>query len=378
LSDTEAMPTWPRARTRLFLSADIAGSTAYKQRKTDSGSPTKQWAQAILSFYRDFGQDFFEKLKLAEQQAERQFSKYKKCNPPLFWKAVGDEILFCVELASERQAYVAIVAWINAARKYKETLRKDRLDLKVSAWLATFPTPNFEVVLPRSLVESNHVVSNEGDPLVANWDAIRNYHLNEQEAQKIYSLDFIGPAIDTGFRIAQQSTTRKMAITPELARVIALIHDSFDSDSIDANYKLALRYEGRVNLKGVGDPSGYPVFWIDIASADDKFIQLEDALDASGKKPTGKEVKAFLEEYLRQHAPFKPHLYLPDAENTEFSVLSKELERELIDAQKSYRLEKGRLASEMNQDDVARNETIKQEVTEDIIDKLVEPSSRPS
>jgi hypothetical protein len=59
-------------------------------------------------------------------------------------------------------------------------------------------------------------------------------------------------------------------------------------------------------------------------------------------------------------------------------VLSKELERELIDAQKSYRLEKGRLASEMNQDDVARNETIKQEVTEDIIDKLVEPSSRPS
>jgi hypothetical protein len=376
LSEAATKQTSPRARTRLFLSADIAGSTAYKQRKADDSSPTKQWAHAILSFYRDFGRVFFDKLALAEQHTEKRI-KYTKCNPPLFWKAVGDEVLFCLELKSERQAYVAIVAWINAAREYKETLRKDRLDLKVSAWLATFPTPNFEVALPRSLVKSSHSVSVLDDPILANWEAIQSYDQNDQEAQKTYSLDFIGPSIDTGFRVAQQSTTRKMAVTPELARVIALIHHNFDGESADPAHKLELRYEGRVNLKGVGDPFGYPVFWVDVASADDKFIQLEDALDANREKPSNKEVKAFLEEYLQKHAPFKPHLYLPDAENNEFSELSEEIKRELAEAQESYRLEKGRLTREMSQADVSDNETAKQ-VTEDIIDQLVEQSSRRS
>jgi hypothetical protein len=361
---------WRQARTRLFLSADIAGSTAYKQRKTDETAPTKQWAQAILSFYRDFGQHFFTKLILAEEHAARRFD-YERCSRPLFWKAVGDEVLFCVELASEKQAYIVISAWINAAREYKKTLRKERLDIKISAWLATFPTPNFEVVLPRSLGAVAESPSDAEDALLANWKTLETYYASSADQQKNYSLDFIGPAIDTGFRIAQQSTIRKMAITPELARIIALTHHHFENLSeSDAIYTLDLRYEGRTSLKGVGDPIGYPVFWIDVASLGDKMIVLEDQLDANARKPSNTDVKAFLEEYVRHHAPFRAYLYLPRAEHKEFSQLDSELASELDQIRALYEREDARLRSEMNQSDLSA-ETEGETVPLGVLEQLV-------
>jgi hypothetical protein len=369
---------WPRARTRLFLSADIAGSTAYKQRKSDE-SPTERWAFAILSFYRDFGQQFLEKLELAEN-AVAAAQIYKRCNKrPLFWKAVGDEVLFCLELTNEDQAYLALGAWINAARAYKKTLKKERLDLKLSAWLATFPTPNFEVALPRSLDESGLPQTRVDDALVANWEALKQYYTGSVDAQKNYTLDFVGPAMDTGFRIAQQSTTRKMVITPELARLIALSDDRFKKlgDQLDDAFKLDLRYEGRVVLKGVGDPSGYPLFWIDVAEKSDRIVSLEDKLDSSRKEmATTTEIAAFVEAYLSDYAPFKTLLYLPDADRTEFSNLRAELKEQLREIQAKYENEARRLTSEMNQDEPVNGQA-NSSVSNSELEKLVSVNTKP-
>jgi hypothetical protein len=359
LSGAEADAGWPRARTRLFLSADIAGSTAYKQRKTDDPGTAGKWAHAILSFYRDFGQCFFEKLALAESAVSNCLS-YKPCQRPLFWKAVGDEVLFCLELDCEKQSYVAVVSWINAAREYKKTLKKERLDLKVAAWLATFPTPNYEVVLPRSLDGTTAIGQRNDDALVANWHALKQYYSNGSESQKDFALDFIGPAMDTGFRIAQQSTTRRMAITPELARLVALSHDSFQNlaQKLDDNYKLDLRYQGRTHLKGVGDPSGYPIFWLDTAERGDKFVQFEDALDGHIQSNSTVDKNNFLAAYLGDFAPFKTHLYLPSADNKDFSVLHPDLATEISEIQSRFQLEDERLSSEMSsQNDVASEES---------------------
>jgi hypothetical protein len=373
LISVEPTALWPRAHTRLFLSADIAGSTAYKQRKAaDESASTDKWAPAILSFYRDFGRVFLDKLTLTEGLTASSFSKYKKCVRPLFWKAVGDEVLFCLELSSEKQAYVAIAAWINAAREYKDTLGKERLDVKLAAWLATFPTPNFEVPLPRALDESAFQAQSNDDALVANWEALRRYYTGTAVEQMKFSLDFIGPAMDTGFRVAQQSTTRKMAVTPELAQLVALTHHDFETQAqFDDGHRLVLRFSGRTTLKGVSDPSGYPVFWIDVAKKDDKFVQVEDKLEPSHHSTDIRDISTFLELYLANRAPFKTLVYLPDGERSEFCTLHQELKDQLEKIELQNDLERKRLENEMNQDE-AKAQSHEKALSADDLEKLVD------
>jgi hypothetical protein len=369
-------PAWPRARTRLFLSADIAGSTAFKQRRSDDSTPTARWGKSILSFYRDFGQNFLEKLKLAKNAVEQQLSKYAPCERPLFWKAVGDEVLFCVELLDERQGYVVLAAWINAAREYKKTLQKDRLDIKLAAWVATFPTPNFEVLLPRALNGHDTPQASSGDPLLENWDDLERYYSGDIDFQRDHTLDFIGPAMDTGFRIAQLSTTRKMAITPELARLVAVTHDGFKNQPhLNSMYKLDLRYQGRINLKGVSDPSGYPVFWLDTADADDAFVKSEDSITANRGDIPSDQLHYFLLTYLGTHAPFKAHLYLPNGEHNDYSKLHPDLQDELKQIQKRYDREEERLQGEMSLQNETDQQTDMAKVTQGQIDQLAPPFS---
>jgi hypothetical protein len=348
LSSADDASVWPTARTRLFLSADIAGSTAYKQRTRD-GSTKENWAQTILSFYTEFGLIFRKKLALTEDRVTAHVD-YEKCKSPLFWKAIGDEVLFCVELVAESQAYVAVGAWVNAAREYKLTLRKHRLDLKLAAWVATFPTPNYEVVLPRAMGQDNAILQVADDALLSNGKALKQYYASNGDKLSDLNLDFIGPAMDTGFRIAQQSTTRRMAITPELARVIALSSDLHTD--IKDDEKLKLRYGGRAQLKGIGDATGYPMFWVDVASTDDDFVHLEDQLSERRKSYDDKDIIKFVEAYLKDFAPFNCTLYFPKSQRKEFSTLTAELEGELNQIRSIYSREEERLRSELDQADV--------------------------
>ena len=76
--------------------------------------------------------------------------------------------------------------------------------------------------------------------------------------------DFIGPAIDTGFRLAQLSSTRRLVISVELA--LMLIY-AVRARPIDESYpyeKLRFFFDGRHIFKGVFGGQPYPVFWIDM------------------------------------------------------------------------------------------------------------------
>jgi len=81
-----------RPRLRLFMSADIVGSTAFKQR---SSRDSDSWFGVVRSFYSK-SQGFFEK-KWDEAYKAHQASPSMlplSADPPELWKTIGDEVLF--------------------------------------------------------------------------------------------------------------------------------------------------------------------------------------------------------------------------------------------------------------------------------------------
>src|SRR5258707_1843028 len=79
-----------RWKLRLFASADLVGSTAYKATQRTSATP--DWAALFREFFRDFPtfvKDLYSSLP----------PKHKECAEQLKpWKFLGDEILFVAEL----------------------------------------------------------------------------------------------------------------------------------------------------------------------------------------------------------------------------------------------------------------------------------------
>ena len=142
-----------------------------------------------------------------------------------------------------------------------------KLKLKGSAWTAEFPVGNAIVPL------------NDG-------------------------VDYIGPSMDTGFRLSRVSTPRKFAVSAELAMLILGLPRS-------VSVEVPLHYDGRCQLKGVMEKEGYPFLWIDLHHP--KRSNLEAAEDdLLGGGPAGPaKLKRFCKQYILQHGeprflPFIP------------------------------------------------------------------------
>lgn len=234
----------------LFFSADLVGSTAYKSRMGESQKD--DWRFAFSEFYHDFP-SFFTRNTMS-----------KNLPKPNVWKFLGDEILFFVKLAKSEDTLFYIKAFQKTLAEYTtKPLNDDAMGLscKGSAWTAGFPVGNFEVV-----------VNSPND----NNDTI---------------VDFIGPSIDCGFRVAHHSTRRKLTISVELALMIAKVMCERALD------KPTIKYDGRIELKGVLDGKPYPLFWVDCASAtevkEDKLLNHNSGCKSS-------DVMAFCIKYIEQ------------------------------------------------------------------------------
>ena len=151
-------------------------------------------------------------------------------NPcPGFWKGIGDELVFQVELHTSQHAIDCVKAFQQAVKKYEPILRTDTrnaLGIKASGWVADFPVFNCEIPV-------------EGKE------------------------DFIGQHIDTGFRISKHATRRKFIISVELTVVL------IKNRALENEFKYY--FEERKSLKGVLDQTPYPIIWIDMEPDDERF-----------------------------------------------------------------------------------------------------------
>ncbi|WP_109049405.1 hypothetical protein [Azospirillum sp. TSA6c] len=311
-----------RPRLRLFLSADLVGSTSFKQ----SGSlPVRepapdatlatlgaQWFDPIAQFYAQIERLFSEEWRAYVEEVAPQCRWPSPVSSPELWKANGDELIYVLEVRQVREAYAAVLAWMRTLRGYRESLHLSfpSLDVKAAAWTAGFPLGNVEVVFRRNVGGQDDPEARYGfdQARLVHYLRLERWYEAEKESGHGGATglvkDYIGPSMDLGFRIAARATPRKFSVTADLALMLAHADPPtpYFTDKLSRPFfdPIHLRYEGGAELKGVLGGKPYPFFWIDMLH-DDDFLRAEDRL--LGQEPCPAEkVKAFCNPFFERHA----------------------------------------------------------------------------
>lgn len=208
-------------RLRLFLSADMIGSTAFKQNARGESGPMA-WRFTVLEFLTE--------VPVQLHEACRDLGTP---NLPEVYKGIGDEIVFVVTLErSYREAALYIAAFQQMLQYF---MSDDELpSVKGSAWLCSFPVSNMELDVERSIT-----VREDG----------------QKKEVLVNVLEYIGPQMDVGFRVAKYSTAMKLPLTLDLA--LLLITAKLEEYSAATGMRFC--YDGREALKGVLGERPYPL-----------------------------------------------------------------------------------------------------------------------
>jgi hypothetical protein len=210
-----------RPKLRLFMSVDVVGSTAFKHQSERADS--QGWLDFFTSFYTEFPDfliDAREEL-LATGNLPRGYLP-----PAPLWKALGDELIFVAELEHRNQAELHLCAFraavCRAVTHYVHGATPLPINFKATAWLAGFP--------------------------------VGNAAIPTDEENCDLSFDFVGPAIDIGFRLAAAAATpRRFVVSVELVYLILVAQST----------GFRFFYDGKRALPGVLNDRGYPIIWID-------------------------------------------------------------------------------------------------------------------
>lgn len=291
-------PPFLEPRLRLFLGADIVGSTALKQTRLGAGVlPTEQaakgpaWFSAIQGFYFEAAQAFlFDWQKSKEQSASPEVLYGPD---PTLWKTVGDEVLFVKVLTDHRQLTIALQCWKRALRRMKQFLKTESssLDVKSTCWTAGFPFRNREVVLdPTPKMEQGGV-----ENYYRESGELLNKHYRNVQKSKL-AIDYIGPSIDTGFRLSGYATGRKLIVSVDVAYLISMTQVDGEVGRVD------FFYDGSVSLKGVMGGSSYPIFWIDMSN-DASLARREDKLKIQ-HACASEDLREYCDSFYQEHGAF--------------------------------------------------------------------------
>lgn len=298
------VPEFLKPRLRIFLSIDLVGSTALKQGGSfsivkpkegdDIQSARARWFSDIASFYSEMEAKFARLWSAYCDFAEKRGLPIG--DNPYLWKSNGDEIIYVKDLGGAMECLAIISCWMRAGKELREQFhtKGKKLDVKMSAWTAGFPISNSEVIFQSSYREG--ITENEDCvPEHIHYSLLEKWYSSPEQREGL-TKDFIGPSIDTGFRISSRATPRKFMISLEIAFMIS----SFRSP--DKLYEVSLYYDGRESLKGVLGDRPYPLFWIDTL-CDDNVINLEDKV--SGRKSLNRtDASEFCEEFLKKNSDF--------------------------------------------------------------------------
>jgi hypothetical protein len=236
----------------LFLSVDLVGSTAFKSRtNAQANNLYPEWVDRFRNFYKTFP-DNVDALYRETKSGNSEEEKLKNGGPKV-WKTIGDEILFCTTVTSLRHLSCCITAFLAALDEYGRLLETSGvpLDVKGSGWIASFPAENIAIAVNRSVsIQQNNDI-----------DSSEKFELAVDQAPFAY--DFLGKAIDTGFRIAKNAATDRFTASIELGFLLA-------KSSLHNMFSGRFSYHGRETFKGVLNSQPYPVVSIDTERNPDK------------------------------------------------------------------------------------------------------------
>jgi hypothetical protein len=281
------LPEGLKPRIRLFLSVDLVGSTAFKQSR-------QAWLPALLNFYRDFDQIIHAQYRAARQRSNAHIA------PPEFWKSNGDELLYTCDLNTRAQAVDAIHIWLAALSAYRcdlATLTED-LDVKSTAWIALFPAPNSEVFFRRG---DAHFRSDAGDDAILLQAEMRDQWY-EGKSRRDITRDFVGPSIDTGFRLSGWATPRRLILSADLAFLLTSTYAVSDEP-------LPLHFSGAQKLRGVVDNQPYPMIWLPVGAGERQDVH-DEGIGRHLTDPT--LLRSFCEAIIEQNYKVFTPLFLAE------------------------------------------------------------------
>ncbi len=258
-------------KLKIFFSVDLVSSTLFKAKKHEKGDDV-EWCIAFQDFVYDFP------AGLEKEYSKINSQKFPQVDTPPVWKMLGDEILFYSDLKNYRETVPHVIAFASALKKYNDSLDSKNVPIircKGTVWLAGFPLSNIEI----------------------------SYQAEDREIT-----DFIGPSIDTGFRIGKHSTKRKLCLSVESVYMLCEAIRDIGKEGIEKIFSFRFRFEGLVELQGVFNNTPYPVFWIDLDN--DDFEVMQDKWLGKGEYAEIGEIILYCENYLeKSEYLFKPFIY---------------------------------------------------------------------
>lgn len=304
-------------RVRLFLSADLSGSTEFKNSKHGENYQegiSPKWVSVFQHFYTDFP------VRYATNYQDNVNSTTGFDNCPKLWKAVGDELVFCGKVSTKKSIWISLSSFIETLHDYRKHLfdQQTGLNIKGAAWLAAFPEPNRAVQLQRSSKTPDFISASEA--------------LEAAADEQPYDYDFLGKAIDTGFRVATIATPERFALSVQLARLLV-------SSPPAIGFAHDIHFDQTIALKGVNRGEPYPVLFIDTMEhlpTKDARMKERDLLNKSESSNRNK-ISGYLEAYCR-------------AVGTDEIMLRNSFQDESPDEPKSYTDHKERILEHFRQE----------------------------
>jgi hypothetical protein len=205
----------------LFMSADLAGSTAFKsQAQGDADSPV--WLEAFEAFFREVPLIMMGQIAAA-------FAMEDEVPHAGVWKVIGDEIIFMAHPKTPREAQLLTVAFYRTVVNYdRKIFERWPLRIKGCCWAAQVSHRNREIEIPEML---------------------------GADADQVY-VDYLGPDVDVGFRLASCGGRGQLIVSSNLVQLLA---------SLEEPEGIRFHYIGRKVLKGVYSGRPYPLFLMTMA-----------------------------------------------------------------------------------------------------------------
>ena len=298
--------------SRLFLSADLVGSTARKQTNLD------EWLADLLGFYQQFPVMVEENFTEARDGYSVELDG--EVPRPELWKAVGDELIFSCVIRNEHHVHLAVKGFVAALAQWSGRVltKKEALPLKGGAWLATFPLPDRAVAvisntraLPTQLFDPDRAPEHNNRNLLTAIEA--------DQYTKVIWMDFVGPSMDTGFRVIANATPRRFMLSLEAAWLYA------EAAGSSADGELFL--EGEIQMKGVWGGRGYPLFWLDTKHQHSGQPMLDQIL---GTKPSSPALVCELARALcTGDDGWVTKIYVPDSKTVALKTHHAQIEEEV-------------------------------------------------
>ncbi|MBX3485382.1 hypothetical protein [Phenylobacterium sp.] len=246
-----------KTMARLFLSVDMVGSTEFKARFTGQGA--EAWLGIFKAFFTSFPLMVAGQIGLAflEDDATPAIS---------VWKVMGDEVVFVCEPGSAEELTTILTTILKTMALYEARhFQQLPLRLKGTAWLAEFDDQNIEIEIPE-------LSSGSGE-----------------------HVDFIGPDIDLGFRIAKFARPGVMVVSLDVLEAVLGARNAQEA---------VFYLMGREALKGVMFGRSYPIVWMLEADGAMRFLPWEVEADpvlarAMAAEPAGADELAAAIEDMR-------------------------------------------------------------------------------